>query len=600
MPFFEVLFQSAWGILLVLIFFNGSIAVHELGHYLAARWRGLKVERFSLFGLGPKLISWHGKDGVEYCICAIPFGAYVALPQLAEMRALEGEAEIEKTDSLPPISYTDKMIVAFAGPFFNLILAVLVALVGWWTGYPSYTGGESARIGYVYETLENDVAGPAFAAGVQPGDIIVAIDGKPVDSFKQVPELVALGIGRDAQGNPKTTFTLDRDGQVFDVTINPVLRVINEASGDKMRTIGIQSTDPMTVGAVAKNSPAARAGLQAGDEIISINGQKVFSIAQIASILDENRNQEVRLEVIRDGQTRILTPTATPVPETKPLARIFLPEIEEAAFEIIPHYREDFAGDPAEPSAPSQLAVYALDPGRSLMVASGDWKIRSLDGETIDSMAALWKRFDTSSDTRPTTLTLINDRGDVRNRTLPEGTRLERVAPQERVMLGFGPRADAILVHQNPIEQFQEHLDRTFRTLGSLISRDSDIGIRHLSGPVGITTNLYRVAQLDWRMALWFAVLLNINLAVLNLLPIPVLDGGHMMFATISKLWGKPLPVNFIASVQGAFMFLLLGVMFYVLFYDSMREVGYHEQRQDLKREASQTIPIEFRPDRYQ
>jgi len=600
MPFFEVLFQSAWGILLVLIFFNGSIAVHELGHYLAARWRGLKVERFSLFGLGPKLISWHGKDGVEYCICAIPFGAYVALPQLAEMRALEGEAEIEKTDSLPPISYTDKMIVAFAGPFFNLILAVLVALVGWWTGYPSYTGGESARIGYVYETLENDVAGPAFAAGVQPGDIIVAIDGKPVDSFKQVPELVALGIGRDAQGNPKTTFTLDRDGQVFDVTINPVLRVINEASGDKMRTIGIQSTDPMTVGAVAKNSPAARAGLQAGDEIISINGQKVFSIAQIASILDENRNQEVRLEVIRDGQTRILTPTATPVPETKPLARIFLPEIEEAAFEIIPHYREDFAGDPAEPSAPSQLAVYALDPGRSLMVASGDWEIRSLDGETIDSMAALWKRFDTSSDTRPTTLTLINDRGDVRNRTLPEGTRLERVAPQERVMLGFGPRADAILVHQNPIEQFQEHLDRTFRTLGSLISRDSDIGIRHLSGPVGITTNLYRVAQLDWRMALWFAVLLNINLAVLNLLPIPVLDGGHMMFATISKLWGKPLPVNFIASVQGAFMFLLLGVMFYVLFYDSMREVGYHEQRQDLKREASQTIPIEFRPDRYQ
>src|SRR5690606_17425228 len=114
-------------IFFVLLLFNGSIVVHELGHYLAARWRGLKVERFSLFGLGPKLISWRGKDGVEYCICAIPFGAYVALPQLAEMRALEGEGEPK--EKLPPISYADKMYVAGAGPFFNLILAVVLACI---------------------------------------------------------------------------------------------------------------------------------------------------------------------------------------------------------------------------------------------------------------------------------------------------------------------------------------------------------------------------------------------------------------------------------------------------------------------------------------
>ncbi|MGE9295751.1 MAG: site-2 protease family protein, partial [Puniceicoccales bacterium] len=307
-PFFEVLFQSAWGIFLVLLFFNGSIIVHELGHYLAARWRGMKVERFSLFGLGPKLISWKGKDGVEYCICAIPFGAYVALPQLAEMRALEGDGDTQ--ESLPPISYADKMYVAFAGPFFNLILAVIVALAGWYTGYPSYTGGESARIGYVYETLDNGVEGPAWEAGLRAGDVITAIDGKPVKSFKQVPELVALGTGRNAEGEPETTFTIDRDGETKDFVIHPTLLVINDASGDKMRAIGIRATDPMTVGGVAPNSPAARAGLTAGDKILTVADQPVYSIPQIGDILDAHRNEDVTIRIIRDGSEQTLTAKA--------------------------------------------------------------------------------------------------------------------------------------------------------------------------------------------------------------------------------------------------------------------------------------------------
>ena len=89
----QTLFTNVWGWVLIILFFNGAIIIHELGHFLAAKWRGLKVERFSIFGLGPKIVGWRGKDGVEYCFCWIPFGAFVALPQLADMKSIEGESD---------------------------------------------------------------------------------------------------------------------------------------------------------------------------------------------------------------------------------------------------------------------------------------------------------------------------------------------------------------------------------------------------------------------------------------------------------------------------------------------------------------------------
>src|SRR3954468_24930531 len=85
----HTLLSNVWSIFLVVIFFGGSIFVHELGHFLAARRRGLKVDRFSI-GFGPKIFAWKGKDGVEYRLSWLPLGGYVSLPQLADMRAIEG------------------------------------------------------------------------------------------------------------------------------------------------------------------------------------------------------------------------------------------------------------------------------------------------------------------------------------------------------------------------------------------------------------------------------------------------------------------------------------------------------------------------------
>src|SRR5262245_8217502 len=116
----------------VLLLFNLLIFVHELGHFLAARWRGLKIDRFAV---------WFGKpiwqkevNGVVYCLGSIPAGGYVALPQMATMETIEGKSS--STEQLPPISALDKIIVAFAGPLFSLGLAMVFALLVWGIGRP--------------------------------------------------------------------------------------------------------------------------------------------------------------------------------------------------------------------------------------------------------------------------------------------------------------------------------------------------------------------------------------------------------------------------------------------------------------------------------
>ncbi|MEO5960065.1 MAG: site-2 protease family protein, partial [Opitutaceae bacterium] len=115
------LLSNAWSIFLVVAFFGGSIFVHELGHFLAARRRGVHVERFSI-GFGPAIWSRRGKDGVEYRIAWFPLGGYVLLPQLADLGAVEGQSSTDVA-KLPPVSYATRMIVFAAGATFNVIFA---------------------------------------------------------------------------------------------------------------------------------------------------------------------------------------------------------------------------------------------------------------------------------------------------------------------------------------------------------------------------------------------------------------------------------------------------------------------------------------------
>jgi regulator of sigma E protease len=122
-------------------------------------------------------------------------------------------------------------------------------------------------------------------------------------------------------------------------------------------------------------------------------------------------------------------------------------------------------------------------------------------------------------------------------------------------------------VHYNPIEQMGIFANTMRMTLYALLHTESDVKVKNMSGPVGIVHGLTRMARIAEDLV-WFLALINVNLAIFNLLPIPVLDGGHMLFATISKIIGRPLPISLMEKVQGAFMVLLLGMVIYITFFD--------------------------------
>ena len=142
--------------------------------------------------------------------------------------------------------------------------------------------------------------------------------------------------------------------------------------------------------------------------------------------------------------------------------------------------------------------------------------------------------------------------------------------------LGLALTTGYTLTHPSPFAQIASHALMTVRTLSSLINPQSDIGLSKVSGPVGIVRILHSAAEAGLTAILMFTILVNVNLAIFNLLPIPVLDGGQMLFATIAKLRGRALPTNFIMATQSTFVLLLFSMILYVSFFDVRRMVRDH------------------------
>lgn len=471
-----------WFILVALAFLGLSIFVHELGHFLAAKRRGLVIKRFSI-GFGPRIFGWE-KNGVEYRLSAIPFGGYVALPQLVDMGRIEGsedgdqdkggdeegeneeETDEEEPEELPPISYADKMIVSVMGAVFNVIFAFCLACVPWLFGQEVYDWERTTEIGHVQKELEFNVQstdenvtipGPAYkdGQGVKPGDKILTVDGEEVRNFQDIRNRIAAGVGRKENGDPVVHLLVERDNQEVTIEIQPGI-----VSNEEMRMIGIGPKQTFFVGKLMEGKPQyveqpADNGLEPGDQLWKLNGERIHSFFDLKNkLLDKNASAHVELTVRKGGEN-------------------------------------------------GSLATYSI-------------------------------------------------------RT-------------DKHLIGFAPEFKKIIIHPNPVDTIWNRANDMYVTLRALVSTKSNVKLRNMSGPVGIVHHLSWFARIGFMKLLWFVVFINVNLAILNLLPIPVLDGGHMMFATIDKLRGKPIPLPILERIQVVFIALLLSFMLYVTWYDLMR-----------------------------
>ena len=467
------IFNGLWSIFMIVLFFGGSIFVHELGHFLAARRRGVKVSRFSI-GFGPAIWSHTAKDGVEYRLSWIPLGGYVALPQLADMAAIEGESD--DVSNLPPISYSTRIIVFAAGAFFNVLFAFALATVLWVIGQPTSEDMATTRVGYVSQTIPLEdgtaVPSPAAEAGLRVGDIIRAIDGGTVTDWPELQQTLVTSSGVTDDGRRRAVFSIERDGRPIDLPVYPRL-----SGEENMRRVGISAAFTPIVASVPDKSYAQTLGLQLGDRLVQIDGAPLLHLVAIAEIMQEKVPRAFTLTVMR-GET----PVTLTVPASRP------------------------------------------------------------------------------KDTPP--------------------------------LFGAGYRSKFGLKYVNPFEQIWSQVTMTWRTLGSLIHPKSDIGISKLSGPIGIGKIYWDATEAGIRYVFWIAILVNVNLAIFNLLPIPVLDGGHMLFATIGKLRGRALPMNFIAATQSVFIILLFTMILYVSVFD-VRRIARDVQGNAPAKEAPKDPPAE-------
>jgi len=466
----STVFHVALLIFVVVMIFNVIIFTHELGHFLAGKWRGLQIDRFQI---------WFGKpiwsktvNGVQYGLGWIPAGGFVALPQMAPMEAIEGGSTLAAT--LPPIKPLDKIIVAFAGPLFSMLLALLSAVVVWQVGKPN-DFMPTQVIGTV------DPGSPAATAGLLAGDRIIEVNGKTVHGFRgtldSISESIILSQGTEI------SFLVERPGKTKPLALTSKFQIPEKShwfQRSGLRQVGIlPQGEHVAIDRVAKDSPASRAGLKDGDTLVAMDGEKITNAGSAYDHIKHAELMPIDFSIERGGSP--LTIRVTPMVPVSPV-------------------------------------------GKGPMVGLGFYDVDFID---------------------------------------------------------------EAIVYPKPLQQVADSLTMMWTTISRLVSRNSSIGLEHLSGPIGIAKLQYAILQTEhaWRRLLAFMVLFNVNLAVLNMLPLPVLDGGHITLAILEKIARRPVKARVLEVVQTAFALLLISLMLYV----SSKDVG-----DGFGRDSSNTEKIVF------
>lgn len=436
------------------------VTIHEYGHFWVARRCGIKVLRFSI-GFGPALLRWHDRQGTEYAIAAIPLGGYVKM--LDEREAPVAEHELDQAFNRKPVK--QRIAVVAAGPVANFLLAILafwlVAVVGISTVAPVLGPVPSGT--------------PAAQAGLHEGLEILSVDGTDIRSWHDINLQLIRRLGESGSIELVAKPFAGGAEQSYRLRLDNWLK--GEEAPDPMEALGLtgwQPKIPPRIGQVAADGAAAEAGLQAGDLILSINGEAVADwLVDVVPAIQASAQQRLLLQVERDG--RVIEIGLTPRPK--------------ASGDVVVGY----VGAGVEP--------------------------------------------------------------------------VELPAHMQR-QISYNPLVAVPVAMQKTWEMTALTLDSLWKMLTGLVSA------KNLSGPITIAKVAGASAKSGLESFLSFIAYLSISLGVLNLLPIPVLDGGHLVYYVAEWIRGKPLSERIQTWGLQIGLSLIVGVMLFAIYNDISRLGG--------------------------
>ncbi|MDQ7990391.1 MAG: RIP metalloprotease RseP [Candidatus Dactylopiibacterium sp.] len=403
------------------------VAIHEAGHFLVARWCGVRVLRFSL-GFGPQFFSCRfGRDRTEFSIAAIPLGGYVRM--LDEREAPVDGAERHRAFNAQ--SLTRRSLIVLAGPVANLLLAILI----YWGLALTGSRDFPARLGEV------PAGSPAAVAGLREGDLIRSFDGRTVRGWSDLRWQVV----REALDAPTVAVGVQRGGvELGSVPLSLTGITIDEKAPDPLRQMGLV-LPPARIAPVLEapleGSAAQRAGLREGDRILRVDGRAVDIWADFVSVVAASVGRELLIEVDREGHV-------------------------------------------AEVRAVPEAVAGASPPRGRLGVAV------KVDQEALQ---------------------------------------------RDTILVRYGVAGG--LLHA--IGQTWSTSTFSLKVMWNIVT--GKVSVRNISGPVTIADYAGQSASAGLAPYLKFLALVSISLGVLNLLPVPILDGGHLLYHAIEYVRGRPM-----------------------------------------------------------
>jgi regulator of sigma E protease len=611
MELLSSLLSSLPSVVLTVLGIGLVIFVHEAGHFLAARWCGVRVDVFSI-GFGPVLFAWK-RGATQYQVAAIPLGGYV---KMAGEDGPPGEDAKPDPDALPSKSVGQRFLIYSGGVIMNVLFGLVVFPILFAVG-----------VTFLRPVVgEASPGSPAWHARIPAGTEVLSVDGRRTLEFSDVVSGVALG---DAEG-------IELELLYPDTEVPSRLTIVPDRNSAGLPTIGVGAPgDPDRAIDVTPGSPAEAAGLRSGDRVLGVTGADASDDPYVQLAGAWAAGEPIELRVERDGEElvalvepgldgelgppligvsppvnhvfavrasdataalgitaddRILEVNGTPVVRSGDIERLLVEaegpvslrvlrgerELELAGRELPDAEARALASDLAVTTDADsiQLVVYPDSAAEEAGVLTGDRVLR-VNSERVDSFDGLkegivasgaagvrleLERPGAGPDGRPgrVELTVVPRRSPVPEYGLElrSDTYLFRSeGPGEAVVLG--------------VERSWRMIQDIWRTAQRMIFRE--LPSDQMGGIVMISQISYSQAERGLGSLFLFLCMLSLNLAFLNVLPIPVLDGGHLFFLLIEKIKGSPVSERVLAYSQIVGLVLILSLMVYVTFNDITR-----------------------------